>query len=369
MVKKALITVLAAISFALIATFALPGQALASDSEPGKPDDVVCLAIDHCPELPPPDRCDPAGNCEVSPEPDCYEAPNGECVPPWCNPSRPISDCPVEPPYPPFCEDGADFCIPPMPPWCDEAGNCEEPPGPPFCGKADDPSEPCIEWPPLPPVDCDPAGNCEWPGPDDPIVCVMGWPSDEPMPDCPGIYPPPFCGDEGGEVRPLPAPQARIKFPGREELCWPPPPFCESDPTEPGTKEPGEVEEGSGSEPGFEGENIWKYRSDEIPPDEGDETVEDPLPCIYPPDYGCFEDETGQILCVDPPVSDCWEVKGKPGLVACPIAEGRPLQKGGKSKAAKAKARAKARAAKARAKAKAKKVKAAKAKAKAKARR
>lgn len=412
MVKKALVTVLAAISFALIAAFSLPGQAVASEGESENPGDVVCLAIDHCPELPPPDRCDPAGNCEVPPEPGCYEGPNGECLPPWCDPSRPISDCPVKPPHPPFCEDGSELCIPPMPPWCDEAGNCEPPPRPPICEEGQDPAvESCMElppacsvdeagvidclppWcdpeapaeecpsePPAPPIcdensgpedfcippKCDPAETnpkfCR-PYPEDPIVCVMGWPSDEPMPDCPGIYPPPFCGDEGGDIRPLPAPHARIKFPGREELCPPRPPYCDS--TEPGASDPGEG-----------GEDVSKYRSDEIPGEGSDETVEDPLPCIYPPFYGCFEDADGNILCVDPPPG-CWEEDGKEDLIACfsPV-PGNPettdngeVKRNNKGKAAKAKARAKAKAAKARAKAKAKKVKATKAKAKAKARR
>lgn len=328
-VKRGFLPVLVAFFLAAVTAFALPTMAGASDRGADRPDDtVVCLAIGHCPDLPPPPpaceygsevcipdsplppECDAAGNCEVPPDEGCYAGPNGDCLPPWCDPSRPVEDCPVEPPHPPYCEDGAEVCIPPMPPWCDEAGNCKPPPCQPVEGTSS-----C--WPPR----CDPSETnpkfCR-PNPDDPIVCVMGWPSDEPMPDCPSIYPPPIC-------------------------------------------EPG-------SEPGNDGVVApEEYRSEEDPTGDGGETSEDPLPCVDPPVYGCFEDESGQTLCVDPPPG-CWEAEGRENLIAClgPTGPGDPeafddgsVKRNNKGKNARAKARARAKKAKA---AKIKKAKKAKSK-------
>lgn len=377
------------------------------------------MAIGHCPELPPVD-------------PGCYEGPDGDCLPPWCDPARPAADCPSEPPKPPpFCEDGADFCVPPMPPWCDEAGNCDPPPRPPICEEGAEATDDCITlppecwvdeagvigclppWceagtaaedcspePPLPPVCdensdpadycvpprppfceegadatedciklpppppswcedgsevcvppmppwCDEAGNCE-----PPIVCVMGWPSDEPMPDCPVVYPPPC---SGGDVESQTAPNA--KFRGRSTKCVPP---LHCDPIGPDTPEPGS---------GPADEQTADPTGDD-PASDGETTATDPLPCVDPPVYGCFEDEAGNTLCVDPP-SDCWKADSRDDLIACfgPTGPGDPVAdesgkverfKGKKAKKAKA---AKARKAKARAKAKAAKAKKAKAKA------
>ena len=384
-VKRGFLPVLVAFFLAAVTAFALPTMAGASDRGADRPDDtVVCLAIGHCPELPPPPaceygsevcvpdsplppECDAAGNCEVPPDEGCYAGPNGDCLPPWCDPSRPVEDCPVEPPHPPYCEDGAEVCIPPMPPWCDEAGNCEEPPRPPICEEGVESSEDCIElppecwvvsdtgtidclppWcdpdaaakecppePPLPPIcdetsspadfcvppPCDPAETnpkfCR-PQPTDPIFCVMGWPSDEPMPECPSIYLPSIC-------------------------------------------EPG-------SEPGDDGVVApEEYRSEEDPTGDGGETSEDPLPCVDPPVYGCFEDESGHTLCVDPPPG-CWEAEGRENLIAClgPTGPGDPeafddgsVKRNNKGKNARAKARARAKKAKA---AKIKKAKKAKSK-------
>lgn len=249
--------------FALIATFALPAVAGASEGESGNSEphagEVVCLAIGHCPD-----------------------------------PPRP---------HPPYCEDGAEVCIPPMPPWCDEAGNCE----PPRC----DPSE-------------DNPKFCR-PLPEDPTVCVLGWPSEEPMPEChPVIVDPPFCSEDGSEA------------------------------DDEGTVEPG----------------VHYNASDSS--SNSDETSEDPLPCDEPPFYGCRETEEGPIICVDPPVDWCEvagskEIEVEETMIAClrpdPPEEPMALDKDSvkrelKAKRARAKARVKAKAARA----KARKAKAAKAK-------
>ena len=346
LVKRYLLSGLAVISFALVAAVGLPGQASGSEGdsvEPGR-DDVSCLAIDHCPEPPPADHCDPAGNCEVPPEPGCHEGPNGDCLPPWCDPSRPISDCPVDPPHPPFCEDGSEVCVPPLPPWCDEEGKCKPPPCQPIAGKGRCWEPPCLMW--------GTPEDCEWPGPDDPIVCVMGWPSDEPMPDCPPVVDPPICDGGDGEVAPLPAPVGTggHMAPWRPGFCFRPPPFCE-----PGSTEPGEGETTPGAPAEDETTGL---------PEDG--SAGDPHPCFEPPFYGCREDTDGNVLCVDPPW-ECWIAEDSSGLIACPATRpGRPNTKdqvkrneAGKAKVAKAKARAKARAKakKAKARAKAKKAK------------
>lgn len=256
--RKGVSSLFLACLFALIAAFALPAVAGASEGESGNSephaDEVVCLAIGHCPD-----------------------------------PPRP---------HPPFCEDGAEVCIPPMPPWCDEAGNCT----PPRC----DPSE-------------DNPKFCR-PLPEDPTVCVLGWPSEEPMPECPPvIVEPPFCPEDGSEA-------------GDE-----------------GKVEPGVHYNASDSSSNSDG------------------TSEDPLPCGEPPFYGCRETEEGPIICVDPPVSECWEAKGKEDLIACPapmepgvpgVQENESVKRRLKAKRAKAKAREKAKAARL----KARKAKAAKAK-------
>ena len=147
--------------------------------------------------LPGESTCIEAGSCEVPPDPGCYEGPNGECVPPWCDPARALSDCPVEPP-PPICEDGADWCIPPMPPWCDEAGNCEPPPRPPICEEGVETTGDCIELPP----------ECWVEGVSGAIECVPPWcdPA-RALSDCPSEPPPPPLCDENS---------------GPEDFCVPP---------------------------------------------------------------------------------------------------------------------------------------------------
>ena len=260
------------------------------------------------------------------------------------------------PPPPPWCEDGSEVCVPPMPPWCDEAGNCKPPPCQPDEETGSWWPDPCFMW--------GTPEDCERPGPDDPTVCVMGWPDEGPMPDCPWVYPPPPCGDV--ELRGLPAPNGKFRLPGHgQPNCPPPPPLC--DPSEPGTVDPGEGE--PGGESGDEGDgSASAYRSEEIPRSAGDGSSPDPLPCFKPPFYGCWDVENGTI-CIDPPLA-CWGVEGKDGLVACPAGpEARPTQTGNepaktsKAKKAKAKAKARARAKKAKARAKAAKAKTAKAKA------